>query len=74
MSFRWRLLLAAGSLLIGPTSASLGVGVPKCWLKYGECLDLNQPPLDMDGKIKPQVNLNVVAAVKDVPNIDQCLR
>jgi len=47
--------------------------LPKCWIREGECLDLNEPPLKMDTRTKPQLNRNVIAAVKNVPNIDMCM-
>ena len=50
------LLLAAALHLAGAQQLAL----PTCWLHHGECLDLNQPPLDITAKTKPLNNENVV--------------
>jgi len=56
-----------------PSLAYLASSLPKCWIREGECLDLNEPPLDMVDRTKPQLNRNVIAAVKNVANIDMCM-
>ena len=47
---------------------------PKCWLHYGECLDENQPPLNIQDKVKPLNNENVLGTHKNVQTIEECSR
>jgi len=46
--------------------------LPTCWLHYGECLDNNQPPLDVQTKVKPLNNENVIKVEKDIFTIEDC--
>ena len=48
--------------------------LPKCWTKFGECLDENQPPLDIVAKVKPLNNENVLKAEQDVFTLEDCSR
>ena len=68
------LVVGVGLLLAPPCLAYLPSTLPSCWVRRGECLDLNQPPLDMSGRVKPQINQNVVAAIKNVASLDACMR
>ena len=45
---------------------------PSCWIHYGECLDQNQPPLDVKSKVKPLNNENVIIAIDDILTIEDC--
>jgi len=47
---------------------------PTCWLQYGECLDENQPPLDVSAKVKPLNNENVIKIEQDILTIEDCSR
>ena len=67
-------MVGMGLLLAAPSLAYLPNTLPSCWVRHGECLDLNQPPLDMSGRIKPQINQNVVAAIQNVASLDACMR
>ena len=58
------------SSLLSPLSAQLDL--PKCWIHYGECLDDNQPPLNIQDIVKPLPNQNVIKVEKDVETIEDC--
>lgn len=45
---------------------------PKCWIKYGECLDQNKGPL-LKG-VKPQINQNIVGeSISNITSLDDCV-
>ena len=46
--------------------------LPKCWIHYGECLDDNQPPLNIKDIVKPLPNENVIWVEKGVETIEDC--
>ena len=47
------------------------IGYPQCWIRYGECLDNNEPPLKE--AVKPQINHNVVGeSIFNVTSVDAC--
>ena len=46
--------------------------LPKCWIHYGECLDDNQPPLNIKDIVKPLPNENVIRIEKNVESIEEC--
>ena len=56
------------------TVISQDLELPTCWLHYGECLDQNQPPLNIKDKQKPLNNDNVIAVEKDILTIEDCNR
>ena len=46
-------------------------GYPPCWIRRGECLDNNEPPLRE--AIKPQVNHNVIGnSIANITSVDAC--
>ena len=54
-----------------------GTGYPACWIRHGECLDNNEPPLrvastDDQVAIKPQINHNVVGDSLPSDSLDDC--
>ena len=60
------LLLSALQLATGQ------LDLPRCWIQYGECLDHNQPPLNIQDIVKPLPNENVIKIEKDVETIEDC--
>ena len=60
-------------LLAVVAGAGAAVPYPTCWVRLGECLDRNQPPLNTQDKVKPLVNKNVVRAVDGAGTVDLCL-
>lgn len=63
-------------LALAGGSAS-GGGYPQCWIRRGECLDNNEPPLrvastDDQVAIKPQINHNVVGDSLPSASLDDC--
>ena len=55
---------------LGSVTAQLEL--PKCWIHYGECLDDNQPPLNIKDIVKPLPNENVIGVEKGVETIEDC--
>ena len=53
-------------------SATAQLDLPKCWIHYGECLDDNQPPLNIKDIVKPLPNENVIRIEKGVQTIEDC--
>eukprot|EP00088_Acartia_fossae_P004818 TRINITY_DN12084_c0_g1_i1.p1 TRINITY_DN12084_c0_g1~~TRINITY_DN12084_c0_g1_i1.p1 ORF type:complete len:493 (-),score=78.87 TRINITY_DN12084_c0_g1_i1:149-1627(-) len=47
---------------------------PKCWKHYGECLDRNEPPLDIENRVKPRENQNVIKTIQNIYTVEQCLK
>ena len=70
------LFLFAASTLV--TTVALGASYPPCWIRNGECLDNNEPPLRVASTpekvaIKPQINHNVIGdSIADVHSVDEC--
>ncbi|XP_023330247.1 uncharacterized protein LOC111702710 [Eurytemora carolleeae] len=52
---------------------ALNTELPKCWKQYGECLDLNERPLDLVNKIKPKENKNIIRVVQNKYTQEECL-
>ena len=56
----------------------LGAEYPESWIRNGECLDNNEPPLSVKTTpekvaIKPQINHNVIGnSIRNVDNATQC--
>ena len=62
------ILLLLAALLLRFAS---GEGYPKCWIRRGECLDNNEPPLR--AAIKPQINHNVIGnSIANITTVDEC--
>ena len=59
-------------LLLSLHAVTAQLDLPKCWVHYGECLDDNQPPLNIQDIVKPLPNDNVIKIEKDVETIEDC--
>jgi len=51
---------------------SFGQDFPKCWTHFGECLDNNEPPLNLTSRVKPLNNENVIRSIMNVNSIEDC--
>ena len=60
------------SLIFYLGAVSCQLELPKCWIHYGECLDDNQPPLNIKDIVKPLPNENVIRIEQGVETIEDC--
>merc|ERR1712020_370612 len=51
-------LFKCGVVAEEAAAPTITTGYPQCWIRKGECLDNNEPPLRE--AIKPQINHNVI--------------